>query len=148
MGVILHTGANMMPLIGALYGWPTVIGGWAAHLANSIVIGVIFALIVSRPLVREQLTSVSEYTAAGLVYAAAVGLVMTGIVIPVAMQLLRVQTFPESLLPIPGVIGGVLVIISIGVAHMIFGLLLGATCGFLWCKLPDPTPSVHTRLGP
>lgn len=77
MGVILHTGANIMPFIGALYGWPTVIG-------------LVFTLIV---------------------YAAAVGLVTGGILLPITMNVLGRQSFPEPLLPLPGVLGGLLVIL-------------------------------------
>lgn len=134
MGVILHAGANIMPFIGSLYGWPTVIGGWAAHLVNSVLIGLVFTLIVSRPIVRQQTTTVSGCVVAGIVYAAAVGLATSGVMLPIAMNALGRQSFPEPLLPVPGVIGGILVVLSVGVAHVVYGILLGATYG-----------AIHTR---
>ena len=127
MGVVFHAGANLMPFIGALYGWPTVVGGWVVHLVNSAVAGLVFAVIVSRPVLREQTTSAAESVAAGVVYAAAIGLVSTGILLPISMNALGVQSFPEPLVPLPGMLGTFLVIVSVGVAHLVYGLLLGGT---------------------
>lgn len=131
MGVILHAGANVMPLIGALYGHPTVLGGWLAHLVNSVLIGLLFVVIVSRPFVRDQVASLLGWAIAGMVYGAAVGLGTSGIMLPIAMNLLGTSALPEPLLPLPGVIGGLLVILSISVAHLVYGLLLGASYGYL-----------------
>lgn len=131
MGVILHFGANVMPLIGALYGQPTVFGGWIAHLLNSVLIGLLFVVITAHPLVRDQLISVPTWAIAGMVYSAAVGLATGGIMLPIAMNLFGTITLPEPLVPLPGIIGGVLVIVSISVAHLVYGLLLGSTYGFL-----------------
>lgn len=72
MGLILHGGANLMPFIGALYGWPTVTGGWVAHLLNSVVLGVLFAVLLALPFLREQTTSVEGCVLAGVVYAAGI----------------------------------------------------------------------------
>lgn len=138
MGIILHAGANIMPFIGALYGWPTVIGGWVAHLVNSVLIGLVFTLIVSRPVIRQQTTTVAGSIAAGIVYAAAVGLVTGGVMLPIAMNTIGVAGFPEPLLPVPGVVGGILVVLSVGVAHVVYGILLGATYGAIH--------GAHTRL--
>lgn len=129
MGVILHVGANIMPFIGALYGWPTVIGGWVAHLVNSVLLGILFTLLVSRPFLREQTTSIGGCIGVGIVYAAAIGLITSGVMIPIAMNTIGIQAFPEPLLPLPGVVGGVLVVLSVGVAHIVYGLVLGATYG-------------------
>lgn len=138
MGIVLHAGANVMPFIGALYGWPTTTGGWVAHLVHSVLIGLVFALIVSRPVIREQMTTVSEFVVAGIVYAAAVGLVTSGVMLPVAMNLLGTISLPESLLPLPGVVGGVLVVLSVGVAHLVYGVLLGATYGRIHSSTLSP----------
>lgn len=131
MGLILHAGANIMPFIGALYGWPTVLGGWIAHLINSVVIGLVFTLIVTRRLVRQQMTSVSESVVAGVVYAAAVGLVTGGVMLPITMNAIGADSFPEPLFPLPGVLGGMLIVLSVAVAHVVYGVLLGATYGWI-----------------
>ncbi|EMA07657.1 hypothetical protein SAMN05443574_106147 [Haloarcula vallismortis] len=125
MGTVFHAGANLMPFIGALYGWPTVVGGWVVHLVNSVVAGLLFAVIISRPILREQTASTAETVAAGVVYAAAIGLVSTGILLPISMNVLGVQSFPEPLVPLPGMLGTFLVIVSVGVAHLVYGLILG-----------------------
>jgi hypothetical protein len=129
MGIIFHLGANVMPFIGSVYGWPTVIGGWVVHLANSVLFALVFTLLVTRPFVREQMTTLSGCVIAGVFYAAAVGLVNTGVVLPIAMNTLDVQSLPEPVFPVPDAVGAVIVITSIGVAHMVYGLLLGATYG-------------------
>ncbi|WP_241692894.1 hypothetical protein [Haloarcula limicola] len=127
MGVVFHLGANLMPFVGALYGWPTVLGGWAVHLFNSVLAGILFTLVLSRPIFRQQATTVAESVSAGVVYAAAIGLVSTGLLLPVSMTALGVESFPEPLVPLPGFLGSFLVILSVGVAHVVYGVLLGAT---------------------
>lgn len=131
MGVILHAGANILPYIGALYGWSTVIGGWIAHLVNSVLIGLLFALLVSRSIIRKQTTSIAECITFGIVYAAAVGLVTGGVMLPLTMNAVGAHSFPEPLLPLPGTLAGAFVVVSIGVAHMVYGLVLGATYGVI-----------------
>lgn len=131
MGIILHVGANMLPYIGALYGWPTVIGGWIAHLVNSTLIGLLFALLVSRSIVREETTSIAECVVFGVVYAAAVGLVTGGVMLPVTMSAVGTNSFPEPLLPLSGTVGGWFVVVSIGIAHVVYGLILGTTYGVI-----------------
>lgn len=131
MGVLLHAGANVMPLIGALYGWPTVVGGWVVHLANSLLIGLLFAAVVSRPVVRSHVDTVSGVTVVGVVYAAAVGIVTAGVMLPVTMNIRGVETLPDPVLPLSRPFGVIVVVMSIGVAHVVYGLLLGATYGRL-----------------
>lgn len=134
MGIILHGGADIMPFIGALYGWPTVLGGWIAHIANSVLIGLVFALLVSRSIIQQETPTILEYVIDGTIYAAAVGLVTTGVMLPITVNLLGREPFPEPLLPLPGVVGGILIVLSVGVAHVVYGVLLGATYG-----------AIHTR---
>lgn len=131
MGAVLHAGANVMPLIGALYGWPTVLGGWVVHLANSVLIGLLFAAIVSRPLVHQHVETQTGCVLTGVAYAAAVGLVTAGVMLPATMTLAGVRTLPDPTLPLPSPFGVVVVVLSVGVAHVVYGLLLGATYGRL-----------------
>ncbi|GCF12783.1 hypothetical protein Harman_07180 [Haloarcula mannanilytica] len=125
MGIVFHAGANLMPFIGALYGWPTVVGGWVVHLLNSVLAGLLFAFVVTRPVFHGQIESVGESVAAGVVFAAAIGLLSTGLLLPVSMSALGVQSFPEPLVPLPGMLGSLVVVASVGVAHLAYGLLLG-----------------------
>ncbi|WP_238378426.1 hypothetical protein [Haloarcula rubripromontorii] len=94
---------------------------------NSAVAGLVFAVIVSRPVFHSQIESVGESVAAGVGFAAAIGLLSTGFLLPVSMSALEVQSFPEPLVPLPGMLGSFLVVASVGVAHLVYGLLLGWT---------------------
>lgn len=136
MGVILHAGGNMMSLIGALYGWPSVVGGWTAHLLNSVVLGVLFAVLVSHRLFENQTRTVAGCVVLGTIYAAAIGLVTGGIMLPAAIDVIGTQSLPTTLLPLPGVLGGVIVVVSVGVAHLVYGILLGATYGLVHNEVP------------
>jgi hypothetical protein len=132
MGAVLHWGANVMPLIGALYGWPSVAGGWLAHLVNSALIGVVFAAVVTRPVLRRQTASTVGCATLGITFGAGVGLVTGGVMLPASLNLVGMDVLPEPTLPLPGVLGGIVVVLSIGVAHLVYGLLLGATFGYLY----------------
>lgn len=145
MGVVLHAGGNMMSLIGALYGWPSVVGGWTAHLLNSVVLGVLFAVLVSHRLFENQTRTIAGCVALGMVYAAAIGLVTGGIMLPAAINVLGAQSLPAAILPLPGVLGGVVVVLSVGVAHIVYGVLLGVTYGLVHNDVPvrDLTPTAE-----
>ncbi|HKJ59138.1 MAG TPA: hypothetical protein VKA37_07915 [Halobacteriales archaeon] len=132
MGVVLHAGSNAMPLIGALYGWPSVVGGWTAHLVNSVAIGVVFAALVTRPVLRRQTDTVVGSVTLGITFGAGVGLVTGGVMLPVSLDVIGTRVFPETLLPLPDALGGFVAILSIGVAHLVYGLLLGATFGYVY----------------
>ncbi|WP_233560779.1 hypothetical protein [Haloarcula sp. Atlit-47R] len=101
-----------MPFVGALYGWPTVVGGWVVHLLHSVFAGLLFAFVVSRPVFHGQIASVGESVAAGVVFAAAIGLLSTGLLLPVSMSALGIQSFTEPLVPLPGLLGNFLVVAS------------------------------------
>jgi hypothetical protein len=145
MGVVLHAGGNMMLLVGALYGWPSVVGGWTAHLLNSTVLGVLFAVLVSHRLFEDQTRTIAGCVALGTVYAAAIGLVTGGIMLPAAINVLGTQSLPTAILPLPGVLGGVVVVLSVGVAHVVYGVLLGVTYGLVHNDVPlrDLTPTAE-----
>lgn len=131
MGIVLHWGANIMPFIGALYGWPTVLGGWIAHLVNSLILGLLFAVIISQRGLHPESATITDFVTYGVVYAAAIGLVVVGVVLPITVNLLGVGALPEPNVPLPGALGALLVPFSVGVAHMLYGALLGVTYGWI-----------------
>lgn len=142
MGVILHAGSNLMPLIGALYGEPTIMGGWISHLLNSAIIGVLFAVILTRPSIRKRIGTVTEYMIAGMLYATLVGIVTAGIMLPITMNATGTQQLPEPAIASTGLIGELLVVISVGVAHLTYGFVLGAV--FYFAYSPTNHPSTAT----
>ena len=129
MGAVLHVGANAMALVGALYGWPTATGGWVVHLANSVLIALLFTVVVSRRAVADRVEAVWQYVVGGVVYATAVGLVTAGVMLPAAMNLRGTRTIPEPILPVSGGLGVAVVVTSVAVAHLVYGVLLGAIYG-------------------
>lgn len=131
MGLVLHGGANMMPLIGALYGWPTVLGGWIGHLINSALLGLLFALLVSRWQLHDRISGAVEWAIYGILYATAVGLVTGGIMLPITINLMGANALPEPVVPLSGFVGGLLVAFSAGVAHLVYGALLGTIYGYI-----------------
>lgn len=134
MGALLHVGSNLMPFIGALYGEPTVIGGWISHLLNSAVFGVLFAVIITRPTINYRIKGVSDYFIAGMLYATLIGLVTAGILLPVMMNAIGAQQLPDPAIATTSFVGETLVVVSVGVAHLVYGFVLG---GAFYLSYPD-----------
>ena len=116
MGLIMHFVMGAMPLVGALYGQPTVLAGWLAHLVHSVVFALVFAAVLTR-------TSLGEYGLLGIVglgavYGVVLELVAAGVVLP-----LWANAVGAADLPVP-------FILPIGfVTHVVYGVLLGAVFG-------------------
>ncbi|WP_254272490.1 hypothetical protein [Haloarcula marina] len=118
MGLIMHFVMNAMPLVGGLYGQPTVAMGWIAHLVHSVVFALVFAAIVTR-------TSLREYGLLGMIglgaaYGIVLELVAAGVVLPIWANAVGLGP-----LPVP-------FIVPIGfVTHLVYGILLGAVFGYV-----------------
>lgn len=131
MGVILHAGANIMDGVGALYGWPTVIGGWIAHLLNSVLFAVVFVWLISRPRVRSYAETLAGTVGLGIGYGTVLGLVTGGVLLPLWLGAAGASTLPVPLLPIPGVVEDIVVALSIAIAHLVYGAILGGVYFFV-----------------
>ena len=104
-------------LVGALYGQPTVVFGWIAHLFHSVVFALIFAAVIMRPMFAEY--GLLGITALGGLYGLILEVVAAGVVLP-----LWANAIGAGPLPVP-------FLIPIGfVTHVVFGLLLGAVFGY------------------
>ncbi len=126
MGVILHVGAGAMPFIGSLYGEPTVAAGWMAHLVNSIVLGVVFAFLVRRPTLVDRVEGPAEFVIAGVAYATVVGLFTAAVLVPIAVGTLGIGELPQPIAE-PAGLGALLLALSVGAAHVVYGAVLGFT---------------------
>lgn len=116
MGLIMHFVMNAMPLIGALYGQPTVAAGWLAHLFHSVVFALIFGLVIVRTPLREY--GVLGIIGLGALYGIVLEFVAAGVVLPV-----WANAVGAAALPVP-------FLIPIGfVTHLVYGVLLGAVFG-------------------
>lgn len=116
MGLIMHFVMNAMPLIGALYGQPTIAGGWIAHLLHSVVFALIFGLIITRTSLREY--DILGIIGLGALYGIVLEFVAAGVVLPIWANAVGAAELPVPFL------------IPIGfVTHLVYGVLLGAIFG-------------------
>lgn len=134
MGAVLHSTTNALPLIGALYGQSTVVGGWLAHLFNSVVFALVFAGALTLTPLRSYRIGLAECTGLGLGYGAFLGVVTGGLVLPLALSLVGATTLPLPLWPLPG--GSLTFSIFLAVGHLVYGVGLGATFGLALAVLP------------
>ncbi|WP_089827644.1 hypothetical protein [Halogranum amylolyticum] len=134
MGIVLHSTTNAMPLLGALYGQPTVVGGWLAHLFNSVVFALAFAAAVTLTPLRDYARSVATCAGLGVGYGALLGVVTGGLVLPVALNLVGATALPVPLWPVPG--GSFAFGIFLAIGHLVYGLGLGAAFGVALAVLP------------
>ena len=134
MGALLHGLTNAMPLIGALYGQPTVVGGWVAHLFNSVVFAVVFTAVVTLTPMREFAQGVSGCAGLGLGYGALLGIVTGGLVLPIALNAVGATALPVPLWPLSG--GSFTFAVILAVSHLVYGLGLGVTFGLARAVLP------------
>ena len=116
MGLIMHFVMGAMPLVGALYGQPTLVAGWIAHLFHSVVFAVVFAAVATRPTFRDY--GVYGLTVLGSAYGIVLELVAAGVVLPVWANAVGAAELPVPFLVPMGFL-----------THLIYGLLLGAVYG-------------------
>ena len=126
MGLVLQFGADAMPLVGALFGMPTVVGGWAVHLLTSVLFALLFAAVVSSPLLSDYTGTVGGTTGLGVLYGAGLGVVTGGLLLPLWLNAVRAEALPVPLLPLPAVVGEFVLPVVLGVGHLVYGALLGA----------------------
>lgn len=127
MGLILSVGTELMPLVGALYGVPGFVGGWIAHLLNSVVFAFGFAALLSRPLLRGTGFTLSTYVGLGIGYGAFLGIVTGGVLFPLWLNAGTAAGLPFPFLPIPGSETGLFVSsLVLGLSQLVYGAILGA----------------------
>ncbi|MFC7080544.1 hypothetical protein [Halorussus caseinilyticus] len=125
MGLVVQFGAGTMALVGALYGQPTLLAGWVAHLFHSVVFALGVVAVVSRPLLSDYTSLPAELVGLGVGYGAALGVFAGGFLFPVGLRAVGATELPVPLLPIPAVVGEFVFPVVFGVAHLVYGALLG-----------------------
>jgi riboflavin transporter FmnP len=121
MGLIMQFVMNAMPLVGALYGQPTVVIGWLAHLFHSVVFALLFAIVVLRTSLREY--GLLGIVGLGALYGVLLELVAAGFVLPIWANAVGAATLPVPFL------------IPIGfVTHLVYGVLLGVVFGVVMTR--------------
>jgi hypothetical protein len=125
MGVLLHGVLGLMPTIGALVGVETVLAGWAVHLFNSTLFGVLFVAVFDRAFFDDLRGDVGDCLALGVVHSALLGVITGGLLLPAAIALEGATMLPVPTLPLPGVTASLEFGAVIAVAHLVYGLVLG-----------------------
>jgi len=141
LGVVIQFTTPMMPAMGRVYmvDQPSLVGGWVALLFLSVILGVLFAAIVTRyiddyistvlslttrseaaknmvmPLTNRFGMALVVTTAMGLVYGLVVGFGLGALVVPMLAPVVVVPYLDGSLL----------------VGFVLFGVILGGTYGEL-----------------
>ena len=131
MGLVLSVGTGLLPLIGALYGRESFAWGWIAHLLNSLFFALVFVVVVSRPFVRDSDPSLGTYVGYGLVYGALLEVVTGGVLFPLWLAAAGAPELTLPFFPIPGTVERFVPAIALGVAHLVYGGLLGLTYAYL-----------------
>ena len=125
MGVVLHGLLGLMPTIGALVGVETALAGWAVHLFNSTVFGVLFVALFDRPFFDDLRSDVGGCLSLGVLHSALLGMITGGLLLPLSLALAGATSLPVPTLPLPGVTAGLEFGVGIAVAHLIYGVALG-----------------------
>jgi hypothetical protein len=125
----LHTGTDFMSWLGLLLGESSAIRGWLVHLFTSGVFGFAFAVFASLRLFEELGTSVFENAILGVIHASVLATVMIGVVLPVISPILvsRGTAAGDLFAPTAGGLGASVVL---ALAHLVWGIVLGAIYGF------------------
>lgn len=114
MGLVAPAGT--MAAIGSLYGQSTVLAGWVAHLAHSVVFALAFVLVVRRTRLRQYTRTATGVTALGVAYGALLAVTTGAFVMPLWLNAVAAAGAPVPNLTTNGIVG-----------HLVYGLLLGGT---------------------
>lgn len=115
-GIVFHYQLFILQLFGALYGWPTSLGGAALHAVASIAFGLGFAALLTCPPFRGRVDGRNTVIGLGLGYGGLLWGVVGGTVLP-----LLTRIGPPRALPLP------YLTLDLFVAHLLYGGLLGVT---------------------
>ncbi|WP_157972628.1 hypothetical protein [Haloprofundus halophilus] len=119
MGLVMQFVMNAMPLIGALVGQPTVVGGWVLHLVISVVFALTFAAIITRTSLSRYGRTTLGTVGLGLAYGAVLTVVAGWFALPIWANAVGAGPLPVPLVVPMGV-----------VTHLLYGLVLGGVYAY------------------
>lgn len=120
MGVVMQYLLDDMPTVGGLYGVEAAPVGWATHLFHAVLFALAFAALGSTEELRGYAGSPVTGVGLGLAWAAVLWLVAASVLMPLWMGVVGIGT-PD----VPSVE------LMDGVAHAVYGVVLGCVFGFL-----------------
>lgn len=134
MGLLMHLGTmhmepDLMTWLGLLLGEASPIRGWIVHLVMSGIFGFGFAVFVSLRLFEELARSLLGSVILGIAHASVLATVMIGIALPIISPIIvsRGTGGGDLFAPTAGGLGASVVL---AVAHLVWGIVLGAIYGF------------------
>lgn len=108
--------------IAGMYGLEGVlVAGLLAHLIHGTLFGVVFAAVLSDPILVGVTNSLQRSVLAGLIFAMVLAVVGTGFILPTWMQFIGLTDLPEIPYLTETLVGW----------HALYGLVLGAVFPFL-----------------
>ena len=121
--VIMVTDMELLRVaVAGLYGQEgNLVVGWIAHLIHGLVFGLLFAVVLSEPVLGQLRHQMWKTIVAGAVYGVILTVLGAGIIMPIWLQLID---FSEAL-PIPNITTASLL------WHVVYGTVLGAIFSFL-----------------
>lgn len=145
MGVLLQATTAVLPMIGAIVGLDSLLGGWLVHLTISVLFAVGFVGVLSATPLTTQVTDASDMALLGAVYGGVVGIVTVGVVLPVAIAAAgtganaggAVVPFGvplESFFDVARTFGAG---IALGIAHLVYGVTMGVVVGVRHERVPE-----------
>jgi hypothetical protein len=143
MGLLFQFGTDLMPVIGALGGEPTALRGWLVHLVVSALYGAAFAVIVAYPPVRDFMATFGplEYVMVAIVYAVMMAAVTISL-LPFVYELPWATPPGGTAEGGPGPsIGGLVPAAIFGLAHVVYGAVLGVAYVFMAGAPETPSPA-------
>lgn len=120
MGLTLWSFGDGLAIIGGLYGIESAVVGWITHLFHSVVFALLFVALTSWQPLRDRTEGVPSVTVLGIAWAVVLALVAAGMLMPVWISAVGVGDLVFPNVTETGVVG-----------HVLWGLVLGATYGFL-----------------
>jgi uncharacterized membrane protein YagU involved in acid resistance len=122
-GLVIQFALGRMTTIGALYtfGEESLVVGWTAHVVNSVVFALVYALVTRLDVLRQYADRPTAGVGAGGVYGFALWFVNIGFVWPVWLNSVGVSQLPVPNFGAVGSLGG----------HLLWGVLLGALFALL-----------------
>lgn len=132
MGILLQLGTDLMPVFGRILGGESVVLGWIVHLFTSAVFGLLFAIFVSFPIVRELEWSVSTSALLAVIHASALSYVTIGVLLPAATIAFGIPDLAlfSQLIEGPG-LEGLLPAGVFSLGHVVYGAVLGVVYAVL-----------------
>lgn len=130
-GGFMHFGRNLIKLLCALAPHvgphPVVAIGWIVHIYISVLFGLLFTAIISSRPVHKLLNNRIDVLLMGIFFGPFLGLVVIGLLLPLAMRISGITAYPVPYLSVPSVPDMLITGFVFALGYMLYGLLWSGT---------------------